>query len=751
MGAWFRLKEGWLSFFLLLLMQVSVAWSMQGANWAPGLHLLNGVILVALPLGLLLAKTRLPGIVAHLLALLIGAGWITWLAFGLVPEIEGRAEQFVALAIRVIIWVRLALDGGMSADNLIFILEMLIIFWVMNYASAWSLFRSHNIWGVIIPAGTVILINTYYAQQGLSLLLIAFLITAFLLIVRTYLFEQEREWRANGVSFSPDLSFDFLRDGTIFAVAIIILAWVAPTAVESGKFNPWLARMGAPLGAAQQNWNRLFAALNYRSTPGGSWFGRSMTFRGPLQLSDEMVMEVKANGGRYWRAVVFDRYSSAGWAATDSKVVKLDGNTPAIPGVSQSTDQLRSAVDQVYTIFSPGGTMLFAASQPLRVSLPASMLVAGAAAEMENATATALAQLYAAQPLYRGQVYSVTSAVSRADIQSLRAAGADYPAYIAEPYTRLPDTLPQRVRDLAADLTANDETPYDKARTLERYLRSIRYDETIPGPKPGQDGVDYFLFDERAGYCDYYASSMAVMLRSLGIPARVAQGYSQGEIDPTTGAYQVRQRNAHTWVEVYFPTYGWIEFEPTAAEPDLIRPETPDQASNNSQFNPESPTSPLDELERLRRLEEQLAAREAANTPLPDFAIPRINPRDLVLPFSLLLLGGLTMLAGRTVMRRRWAGLSLIERIFDQLVVGARLLGIHQRPAQTPEEYAETVGKTVPPTRSAMERLAALFGRARFSAAPLSPQEEEEANSLWRSVRLMMAKHIGSRWRRPSG
>src|SRR5690606_18449148 len=136
---------------------------------------------------------------------------------------------------------------------------------------------------------------------------------------------------------------DFLRDGTIFAVVIIVLAWLAPAVVEHRQFNPVLARFSGPLGEAQRTWSRLFASLNYRpAAASSSWFGGSMTFQGPLRLSDELVMEVRANGARYWRAEVLDTYSSAGWTATDTRTISLDGPTPTIPGFSQSTNELRS-------------------------------------------------------------------------------------------------------------------------------------------------------------------------------------------------------------------------------------------------------------------------------------------------------------------------------------------------------------------------------------------------------------------------
>ncbi len=109
-------------------------------------------------------------------------------------------------------------------------------------------------------------------------------------------------------------------------------------------------------------------------------------------------------------------------------------------------------------------------------------------------------------------------------------------------------------------------------RAIETYLRSFTYNDDIEAPPPDRDPVEYFLYDIREGYCDYYATSMVVMLRSLGIPARAVSGYAEGRYDEEARLYYVTERDAHTWVEVYFPDYGWIEFEPTAGETQLNRP-----------------------------------------------------------------------------------------------------------------------------------------------------------------------------------
>ncbi len=137
-------------------------------------------------------------------------------------------------------------------------------------------------------------------------------------------------------------------------------------------------------------------------------------------------------------------------------------------------------------------------------------------------------------------------------------------------YTQLPETIPQRVKDLAVDITANEDNWYDKVRAVEKYFskEAYVYDQfDVPVPEEGQDYVDQFLFETQKGYCDNFSTSMVVLVRSLGIPARWVKGYTEGEyrkqIDSEYKLYEISNNNAHSWVEVFFPEVGWVPFEPT--------------------------------------------------------------------------------------------------------------------------------------------------------------------------------------------
>ena len=185
--------------------------------------------------------------------------------------------------------------------------------------------------------------------------------------------------------------------------------------------------------------------------------------------------------------------------------------------------------------------------------------------------------------------YQAVSRVSNASVEELRAAGNVYPDWIRTNYLRLPDNIPQRVLDLAIDLTAAEATPYDRAEAIQDYLRQFPYSLDVPAPPIDRDVADFFLFDLQRGYCDYYATTMVILARAAGLPARLVIGYASGSYDSLTAEYTVREEDSHAWVEIYFPSYGWIEFEPTSGQPVVARPgEKPAEPAEDVQAQVES-------------------------------------------------------------------------------------------------------------------------------------------------------------------
>lgn len=266
---------------------------------------------------------------------------------------------------------------------------------------------------------------------------------------------------------------------------------------------------------------------------------------GSIELSPERRYVVEADEAAYWRVGTYDRYTGDGWVRSGS-VRGYDGPIPGPPGESRTLEQTYTAASSVAT--------LPAARRPTRIDdVPVPVRV------------TDGGSFVPVSPLQAGESYRVESDVPTGRPDEFRAAGTDYPEGIEARYTQLPSDTPDRVAERTARLTANAENPYDTARVLEYWFRT-EYEYSLDVDRPRGNVADAFLFGMESGYCVYFATTMVTMLRTQGIPARFAVGYTPGEaVDDDE--WIVRGYNSHAWVEVYVPEHGWIKFDPTPATP----------------------------------------------------------------------------------------------------------------------------------------------------------------------------------------
>jgi hypothetical protein len=168
--------------------------------------------------------------------------------------------------------------------------------------------------------------------------------------------------------------------------------------------------------------------------------------------------------------------------------------------------------------------------------------------------------------------YTVVSQPVEPTVRDLRELGSQPASALPEAYLSLPEEIPDRVLALADEVVSGVADSYGRAQVLETFLRTYTYTLDLPAPPGDQDLVDHFLFNQQEGYCDYFASAMVVMARAVGLPARLASGYAQGTYDYERDVWVVTERDSHSWAEVYFEGIGWVEFEPTAGQPTLVRP-----------------------------------------------------------------------------------------------------------------------------------------------------------------------------------
>jgi transglutaminase-like putative cysteine protease len=757
-----RVAEGWTTVILLLVILLCVAWSIQMASWTPeGLSVLQGIVLLGGVTGIVLAKARLPNQMSHLLSGLGGLTWGIYLTSQALSDVEAWQVAVVELNRRLTAWIYKLIYGGTSGDDAIFVLFLCFLLWLLAYFCAWAVFRWRRVWWAVIVCALALLTNVYYAPRNLGVFLFAYLFCSLLLVVRFNVFVHEREWEASRVGYSSDVIWSFSQAGLALTAILLVLAWLTPTALASKPLNPVWERMGEPWRRVQNQWNRVFFNLNYGNEPAFSYFGRAMRFGGPVNLSDTLLFDVKAATGRYWRVMVFHEYTGDGWVNTDVNTVLLEEGEAPPPTMEY---ELRREVTQTVTLVlngSPDG-LLVAAGQPVRAGLPVRAVVDPLPSEVgvDDPSPVEFSILYATRPLARDESYQVVSSLSRADVESLREAGTDYPEWVTERYLQLPDALPQRIRDLAEQVTRGRETPYEQVEALERFLRTFRYDETIQAPPAEADGVGYFLFDVKAGYCDYYASSLVVMARSLGIPARYVRGYSRGQYED--GVYHVRELNGHAWPEVYFEGYGWVEFEPTAAQPEIVRPRPQDASSSDSDRSRPSPMRDPFSFGELMPDE----GDEPLYDPNLASAQTGVEWRKVI---GFFLLGVAAVLLGAIVLLHRPSGeLSLAELLLGRplpgrpqslslaewaytglLSLSRRLFGLMPRPHQTPFEFATRVGHAVPSGAEPVNQIASAYVQERFSPRAAEGEQEEPAGSGLEALHVLrpaMLRRWVERW-----
>ena len=278
---------------------------------------------------------------------------------------------------------------------------------------------------------------------------------------------------------------------------------------------------------------------------------------------DTVVFIAHATTKQYWRVETKDVYTSKGWETSHSdELASIPLGEPihhfhSLPvGPDEKRQFAHIELRYPYDfIIQPYGL----------ISIDARTDVENPIRLIMNLETEKISTDYAGEFLYHVE-YS-TPEYLYSDLTSTIQQPID--SSIQEKYLQLPESLPQRVIDLAKEIVEGKESDYDKARAIESYFRlnGFRYEtEGVPVPDEGQDYVDQFLFESKIGYCDNFSTAMVVMLRAVGIPARWVKGFAGGEVIASDGdlkTYEITNNDAHSWVEAYIPKVGWVPFEPT--------------------------------------------------------------------------------------------------------------------------------------------------------------------------------------------
>jgi protein-glutamine gamma-glutamyltransferase len=430
------------------------------------------------------------------------------------------------------------------------------------------------------------------------------------------------------------------------------------------------------------------------------------------RLSDEIVMRVKTPRAVYHRGLAFDVFNGTGWSVSD-----LDGKHIATAGRYSMFDFTKSGekayitafidTEQVYSSYyleRDMPNMIYAPYRPDMIFFPVSQLV------LDKNLSVRIPAV-----LLKGTVYTVVSSIpSSAQTTLARVPAGPCPEaekdYCSKAY------LTPRISKLAHSIT--DGSPYllQKLIKIENYLTyNYKYDMNAPRAPRGSNAVEYFLFDSKTGFCEHFASAMAVLARAVDIPARVVTGFAPGEYNPFSGYFEVRGSDAHAWVEVYFPIAGWMTFDPTPGAvggPVLMKETTPFSFFLDKYF-----------------MEAGAAASSAWNKFHFKYGV---FAGMIGIAFGVLFaFAALTMLVNGARTKRAGTA-SESDKLYGANREVARMMNAVMRRSAAPKSRAAGELESVFPdsVRDQCRRFAEIYNRAAFSSGEISVAELREARAL---------------------
>ncbi|HET9590754.1 MAG TPA: transglutaminase-like domain-containing protein [Anaerolineales bacterium] len=640
-----------------------------------------------------------------------------------------------ALAARVQTWL-ISLDGNVTVnDPLVRGMAWTLILWLI---SAWmgGFTGRRNPVASLLPAIALLAAVISYSEYKIETLwLLVFLL---LLLMGIWNYRNHTwQWEKRKVDYSESIRYDTAQAVILLAIGLGVMAFIMPS-ISWREIRDFLRERDR----ASENRAADLLGVQQPAAPAGNIFvqqpslPREHLLSGGYAQSQKIVMTIRTGElppvpdpaliaspppRYYWRSTTFDTYVGAGWVTSSAPPQTVEANTPLIPGLLDGYRLLQLDVQMM----EPEGRLfwsgiLFSTDIPFTANWrvrPGSSLFA-------DRSALLAADLFAA--LSSTDSYKADAYIPAATVEELRAASTNYPEDIRERYLYLPRSVPPRVHHLARELTSGKDNAYDKARAIEAYLRTYPYDLEVPAPPPSRDVADYFLFDLKKGYCDYYATAMVVLSRSSGVPARFVSGYSSGSYDAPNAQYVVRELNAHSWVEVYFPEIGWVEFEPTAAQPEIERTLTEEILARGGQE--ESSASQLLYRFRLER------------------ALYWLSPLAGILVLAFFYF---TFLEGWWLMRL--APEAAIERIYRRLYRLGRPLAGDRARAETAYEFMRKLVSRIDnlgnnsrftnlfsSVRRDIEMLTALYQDSLFSNSHVEKNDSRKAWIAWRHARLWL-------------
>ena len=761
--------------FLFLAVLFS-AWRLQTTDWTEGLEYTRNAALLGLLIGLALGASayKKRGVIflaiGYMLVVFIWQ-WFNFIDFA--KEDSYLGDRLIILAGRLLLGISEFSAGRPVKDPLFFVAMLCIPYWFVSLISGYQMTRRANTLASILPSGILMftIFILHYTSEDYSWLFGAYLFTALLFLGRQKYLADKKRWDERRVQIPAESGMDFNNTILASAAIAILLVWMVPSVLP---YNNVIRRTWAETSkkwfARDERWENMFASAKQDTLPVNDFYRDTLPLGTRAKQSTTIVFLVYSQSSAeelprlYWRGRVYDHFENGRWTTTNIKNLNF---APQDGDLEIADTQNRVNTNFTFNVYLPGQTILYTAAQPLWVSHPASILYKKIPQEGEKQEDVAdinetidITTLRAVPYLSNGDSYHTNSMIVNPSAAELRNAGEEYPAWVTNEYLQLPADFSFRIQSLAFEITVEEKTPYDKTTAITNYLRKeIKYNPIVSLPEGIPDPLEYFLLDSKQGFCNYYASAEVLMLRSVGIPARLAVGFAQGEPDLQNTFYTVRERDAHAWPEVYFPNFGWVEFEPTGNQAALVRPEK-NEGTSDSIPTPE--TLSADPI-----TQEDPAPQPVDETPAGFFTRARI------IQISLAAVGLILGLIAILIRRRyasdaktaiairsaivsggwnapqwlnnwiRWAELTQIERAFQSINTALNWMGSPQPVHATPLERANLLMERVPAVTPSVNILLREHQAALFTPHAGSPSlARREARKILYQVIYLKIKNF---------
>jgi len=753
-------SDGWLTVLLSVIVIYLTIASIQAVTpaWAPGLEILTPVMALGIFLGYLATQQRvLPDALVHAIVTVVGVGF----AFFQTADAVENGDR-LALLNHTVTWFRLAVNpNSNSSDNRVFLLFLATLTFLLSYVSYWLVFRTRRPWLMALANGVVLLINLNWTTSDQYFFLVLYLLAVMLLMVRFTLAENTRHWRAIGLRFSPDLGWDSMQAGVFFAVVVVLLPNLLPLGPASVSVERAFTAANNPWQQAQIRLQAIFAGAGGKGANGAGFFSANLNLVGEFNPTNTQILHYQTAQGtqsnpqadptQYLITQAFDTYDGQhSWEPSPATTQRPYDINQVLPQSSQGSDfrydTYDITLDTPATTANGGGSNIFApGGEGAIFSIPTHVefsLVSGTPA---SPIAWASQATLGANSNYQATGYvstATTAQLSQVLYPAQDPNPGDYPAATLSEYLPSDTTyISPLVAQTATKVTNGAPTMYDAAIALQTYLHTFTYTTRMPKLPTDQDYVAWFLTIKQ-GFCTWFASAMALMARSLGMPARVASGYTAGTFDARTNSYVVKGGQAHTWTQIYFGRYGWINFEPTAQFTPFVRPQPITAAPS---------TTPGASKGGARGTTSRTPVGVRQNSP-GGTSVTATGHANAFVGVGLglgALIVLLALIAALVVFwwRALYRSLSPVAAAFARITLLGRWAGAPPRRSQTPGEYSERLGALIPSQRTTFRRLSDLYARERWGGG-LGAETSAEATGLYEQTRRALTNVIARRARR---